>query len=184
MNNCKVCPWWLGYFLLNPLRVLWHNPKKILQGHITEGMQVLDVGPGMGFFTLSMAELVGNTGRVIAVDLQEKMLKSLKSRADRQGIQNIETRKCASQTLDLADLSEKIDFALAFAMVHEVPDSQNLLKELFAVLKRGGRLLIAEPKGHVSIEEFAQTIKEAENCGFKSVESPNITRSLAILLEK
>jgi ubiquinone/menaquinone biosynthesis C-methylase UbiE len=184
MFKCKICPWWLGYLLLNPLRLRWHNPAEILKSHITEGMQVLDIGPGMGFFTLPMAKLVGDKGRVIAIDLQEKMLKALEKRAIRQGINNIETRNCASNTLSIADLNEKIDFALAFAMVHEVPDSQNLLKELYASLKKGGHMLIAEPTGHVSEESFAKTIATAENCGFKAIASPHIKKSLAVLLEK
>jgi ubiquinone/menaquinone biosynthesis C-methylase UbiE len=184
MVNCKICPWWLGYLLINPLRLLWHNPEEILKNHLTEGMQVLDIGPGMGFFTLPMAKLVGNKGRVIAIDLQEKMLNALKRRANRQGINNIETRNCASNTLEISDLNEKIDFALAFAMVHEVPDSQNLLNELFAAIKKGGRLLIAEPQGHVSKDAFAQTINKAERCGFTNIASPEISKSLAVLLEK
>jgi ubiquinone/menaquinone biosynthesis C-methylase UbiE len=185
MNNCQVCPWWLGYFLVNPLRLLWHNPEKILQSHITEGMLVLDIGAGMGFFTLPMARLVGKTGRVVAVDLQEKMLQSLRKRAASKGLINrIETRKCSSHSLEIIGYGEQIDFALAFAMVHEVPDSHNLLQELFAALKKDGRLLIAEPKGHVSTEKFAQTIKDAEACGFTILEYPQISRSLSVLLEK
>src|SRR5713226_6618958 len=77
----RVGPWWLGYFLLNPLRRFGQNPTNILSPHVREGMTVLEPGPGMGFFTLELARLVGSSGRVIAVEIQPKMLVRLKRRA-------------------------------------------------------------------------------------------------------
>ena len=76
----RVCPWWLGYFLMNPLRRYGQNPAKILAPFIHEGMIVLEPGPGMGFFTLELARRVGKSGRVVAVDIQAKMLDRLKRR--------------------------------------------------------------------------------------------------------
>ena len=81
-----VCPWWVGYLLISPIRRWLQDPDKILSPYISEGMTVLDVGPGMGFFTIPAARMVGNSGRVIAVDLQEKMLKSLVKRAEKAGV--------------------------------------------------------------------------------------------------
>lgn len=67
-----ICPWYVGYLLANPLRRLFQNPKNILRPFIKEGMTILEVGPGMGFFSLPLAKFVGETGRVVCVDLQEK----------------------------------------------------------------------------------------------------------------
>ena len=77
----RICPWWLGYWLVSPLRKLRENPSKALAPFVREGMVVLEPGPGMGFFTLAVARLVGPEGRVVAVDLQPKMLASLERRA-------------------------------------------------------------------------------------------------------
>jgi tRNA G46 methylase TrmB len=81
-----VCPWYLGYLLASPLRRLFLNPEKILSTYVKEGMAVLEVGPGMGFFTLRLAKLVGETGQIICVDVQEKMLKNLRKRVDNAGL--------------------------------------------------------------------------------------------------
>jgi 2-polyprenyl-3-methyl-5-hydroxy-6-metoxy-1,4-benzoquinol methylase len=180
-----VCPVWIGYLLASPLRKLFQNPRTILSPYVSEGMKVLDIGCAMGFFSLPLAELVGPGGRVICVDVQEKMLASLEKRARKTGLSdNIETRTCPSISLDLEDLKEQIDFVAAIAVVHEVPNAANFFSEVHATLKPGGRLLMAEPKGHVMEAEFAITISKAEHAGFTIVETPRIGRSRAVLLRK
>ena len=69
-----ICPWWIGYILASPLRRLLQNPRKILDPHVKPGMIMLDVGCGMGYFSLAMAETVGPEGKVVCVDLQPKMI--------------------------------------------------------------------------------------------------------------
>ena len=81
-----ICPWWGGYFIDNPLRRLLHNPEKIVGPYVQPGMTVMDVGCGMGFFSIAMAKMVGDSGRVIAVDLQQKMLDVLRQRATKAGV--------------------------------------------------------------------------------------------------
>jgi len=53
----KVIPWWMGYFLIIPLRKLKHDPIKILSPFIKEGFKIMDFGPGMGYFSLPMAQM-------------------------------------------------------------------------------------------------------------------------------
>ena len=65
-----ICPWWVGYLLVCPIRRWFQAPDKILSPYITEGMTVLDIGPAMGFFTIPAARMVGYSGKVIAVDVQ------------------------------------------------------------------------------------------------------------------
>ncbi|MBI5905164.1 MAG: methyltransferase domain-containing protein [Deltaproteobacteria bacterium] len=77
-----VCPWWLGWFLAHPWRRRIHNPAGILRPYISEGMTVLEPGPGMGFFTMELARLAGPTGRVVAVDVQPRMLEGVRRRAE------------------------------------------------------------------------------------------------------
>ena len=180
-----VCPWWLGYFLINPLRRLYQDPRRILEPYVKNGMVVLDVGCAMGFFTLPMAKLVGDSGRVVAVDLQEKMIKSLRRRAAKAGIMHrIETRLCTGSSLGIDDLSGQADFALAFAVMHEIPNIKQALAEIAAALKSGGILLIAEPKGHVSENEFASTILSARECGMIETARQSIRGSRSIVMTR
>ena len=82
----RVCPWWVGYFLASPLRRLVHNPSTILRPFVSEGMTVFEPGPGMGYFTMELARLVGRSGRVVAIDVQPNMLAELRRRAGRAGL--------------------------------------------------------------------------------------------------
>ena len=180
-----ICPWWLGYFLINPLRRLIQNPEKLLQPLVKPDMTALDVGPGMGYFTIPMASLVGPKGTVIAVDLQQKMLDSLMHRARRAGVADrIDARLCAEDSLKLEQYEGKVDFALAFAMVHEVDDKAALLNQINRALRLGGRLLISEPRLHVSEAAFEKTSIIARQAGFEVADRPRITWSRSILLAK
>jgi len=180
-----VCPWWIGYFLASPIRRLSQDPDKILSPYIKEGMKILDAGCAMGFFSIPLAGLVGEEGNVLCVDLQEKMTRSIEKRARKAGlIDRIETRNCSGTSLGISDISEAIDFALAFAVVHEVPDRTKFFSEIYNTLKPGAIFLIAEPKGHVSEKYFEQTISAAEETGFKVSDRPEIKRSLSVLFKK
>jgi ubiquinone/menaquinone biosynthesis C-methylase UbiE len=181
----KVCPWWIGYILASPLRRLLQKPEEILRPYIKEGMNVLDIGCGMGFFSLPIARMVGDTGKVVCVDLQEKMIKGLIRRSDKAGLSDrIDARVCHPDSLGLTDIAGKVDFALTFALVHEVPDKERLLYEIFNTIKQNGQLLIAEPSGHISKKEFEATVSAAQRAGFEIVSELIIKRSYAILLIK
>ncbi len=185
MAEEHVCPIWVGYLLASPLRKMAQNPDKILSKQVKPGMKVIDIGCAMGFFSLPLARIVGTEGSVVCIDLQEKMIKTLKKKADRAKLADIiETRMCTSDSLQINDLTGQIDFALAFAVVHEVQDKEKFLTEIYRVLQQGGKLLIAEPKGHVSKENFRRLIETAQNIGFKIIEHPVIKRSHAVLLQK
>jgi 2-polyprenyl-3-methyl-5-hydroxy-6-metoxy-1,4-benzoquinol methylase len=181
----RVCPVWLGYWLASPLRKLMQNPESILGPYITPGMKILEIGPAMGFFSLPMARMAGRNGQVICVDIQEKMLVGLNKRALKAGVADkIVTRVCSPDSLGVEDMAGAFDFALAFAVVHEVPDSVKLFSNIAAALKTGARCLVAEPKGHVSESEFAQKIALAERAGLRVIERPIISRSHSALLQK
>ncbi len=180
-----VCPVWVGRLLANPLRRLLVKPENLLGPYVKEGMTVLEPGPAMGFFTIPMAKMVGQNGRVICVDIQEKMFPPLLMRAKKEGIAHlIETRVCSTTDLGVQDLAGKIDFALAFAMVHEVPDVRSLLAQINNSLRMGGKLLIGEPKFHVSKKLFQETLRLAREVGFSIEDSPGITQNHSVLLAK
>jgi ubiquinone/menaquinone biosynthesis C-methylase UbiE len=184
MSN-RVCPWWLGYLLANPLRKLYYNPENILKPYVREGMTVLEVGSGMGFFTLPLARLVGESGHVVCVDLQEKMIRAVKRRATKAGlIDRIELRVNTPVSVCIDDLVAKVDFALVFAVVHEVPDAKQFLLEIQRSLRIGGSLLFSEPTGHVSKRQFEGTLATARGLGFRIVDSPKIRGSHSSLWVK
>ena len=181
----SVCPWWLGYLLASPLRRLTQNPAEIAAPYVREGMTVLEPGPGMGFFTLELARRVGPSGRVVAVDIQTKMLAVLGRRARKAGLADrIDIRLAQPDSMPLEDLNGKVDFALAFAMVHELPDEVRFFSQMAAALKPGASLLLVEPGGHVKPDEFDAELKIAADAGLVLSSRPTVGRSHAALLKK
>lgn len=176
----RICPWWIGYLLISPIRRWLQDPEKILSLYISEGMTVLDIGPGMGFFSIPTARMVGKSGRVIAVDVQEKMLEVLRKRAEKAGVAGrIVTRLCQPDSIGV---SESIDLCLAINVAHEVPDAGSLFSQIRAILKPTGKLLLVEPRGHVSEKEFQDTLALAAATGLRPIEDPNIRRSWSAVL--
>jgi tRNA A58 N-methylase Trm61 len=180
-----VCPWWLGYFLINPLRRFKQDPGEILSPYVRQGMTVLEPGPGMGYFTLELARLVGPAGRVVTVDIQSKMLEKLERRAAKERLlERIETRLVRKDSMGLSDLEGTVDFALAFAVVHELPAASRFFAEVSEALKPGAFLLLAEPRGHVKQAQFEAELKAAAEAGLDVRGLPAIRSSYSALLQR
>ncbi len=178
-----VCPWWIGYLLASPIRRLFQDPAKILSPYVRPGMTAVEPGPAMGFFTLELARLVGPTGRVIAVDIQPRMIAALRRRAGRAGLaERIDGRIVAPGSLGLEDVAGAADFALAFAMVHEFRDDDRFFEQVAAALKPGGTLLLVEPAGHVGGTRWGAELESAARAGLAVVERPRVWHSHAALL--
>ena len=181
IHSFHVCPWWLARALDNPIRRLIHNPEEILGGHIEPGQTVLDLGCGSGTFTIAMARMVGEAGKVIAVDVQEEMLQMVRQKAVKEGLDSrIITHKSEP---DRIGISDRVDFALAFYMVHEVQDVEAFLKEIARLLKPNGKLLIVEPLFHVSASSFRGIVDAAQLAGLKPISEPRIRFSRSVLLQ-
>jgi ubiquinone/menaquinone biosynthesis C-methylase UbiE len=176
-----VCPWWTIWTFDNPLRRLFHDPATMLGAWAGPGQTAVDIGCGAGYFTLGLARLVGEAGRVIAVDLQPQMLDRVRRRAERAGLAGrIRLHRCRADTLGL---EEAADFVLAFWMAHEVPDPGGFFHEVRRLLKPGGRLLVTEPVFHVGSGAFAATLEHAAQAGLRLSARPEIRLSRAALLE-
>lgn len=168
MKHKHLFPWWAGYLLISPLRKLSLDPDRFLSDYITEGMTVIDAGCAMGFWSLPAARLAGDTGKVLCVDMQERMLKTLKKRADNAGLGGIiKTRLCTAEWLMIDDLYGKSDVAIAFGVIHEAPDEAAFIADLARALKQGGRLIIGEPKSPVPEQLFRETVERACGCGLE-----------------
>jgi SAM-dependent methyltransferase len=171
--------------MANPLRRLMESPEKLLADLVKPGMKVLEPGCAMGFFTLPLAKMVGDGGKVFAVDVQPRMLAGLNKRAAKAGLSGrIEARTCPENSLGIDDLAGQIDFCVAIHMVHEVPDASAFFNQAARALKPGGRLLFMEPSGHVNEQEFAQSLALAKAAGLEPDHSMKLGKGLRTLLVK
>lgn len=180
-----ICPWWMGYLLASPIRRLWQKPEEILSPYVKSGMTVLEIGPGMGYFTIPMARIVGDTGKIICVDIQEKMLGSLMRRAQRANVaRQVITKIASTDSLNIDDYSEQVDFTLAFAVVHEIPNQENLFSQIHKTMKSDALLLISEPAGHVTPEKFENMVSITRQIGFEEISRPVIRHGINVVLKK
>ena len=181
-RNHHVCPVERADNLDNRIRRWIQNPQKILGPYIAEGMTVLDIGCGPGFFSIDMAQMVGESGRVIAADLQEGMLAKLRDKIKGTELEGrITLHKCQENELGVC---ENVDFILLFYMVHEVPNIDEFFNEIVTILKPNGKILIVEPPFHVSKRAFEKTIRKARNAGLTEVERPKVFLSKTAILKK
>ncbi len=180
-----VCPWWFSYAFDNPLRKLVHPPDTMLAPYVGPGMTCLDLGCGRGYFSLSLARLVGDSGKIYAVDQQKKMLSLLGKRAARAGLDKVVLpHLTGGNGIGLIDLQGQVDFALCFWMLHEVEVQPAFLAEVASLLTQGGQLFLAEPKGHVALLDFEQSLGAASRAGLEVVARPKVALSRAALMKK
>lgn len=175
-----VCPWWLCYIFDNPLRKFIHNPEEILSSYVSPGNTVIDVGAGMGYFSIALARLVGPTGHVIAIDIQAKMLSTLTRRTRKYGLSDRISLYLAAP--DSLGNHPKADFILTFWMVHEVQNQRAFFEEIFNLSKPGALFLLVEPILHVSKKAFLEELQIADEIGFTIKGKPRIRLSHSVLL--
>jgi ubiquinone/menaquinone biosynthesis C-methylase UbiE len=175
-----VCPPSVVKWLNSPLRNLIQNPRKIMGNYVKPGCTVIDLGCGGGFFAVALAKMVGENGRVIAMDLQQEMLSITREFAAKKGVlDRITFHKCNENDIGLSDL--QVDFALAFYMVHEVPDRNRFFMQVAGLLKPDARFMVIEPNHHVSETQFKQILEDAESAGLQYSEPIKVVLSRGIL---
>lgn len=176
----RVCPVEQAGGLDNKLRRYLQNPEKIVKPYIKENMTVLDLGCGPGFFSFEIAKLLNGSGTLFAADLQEGMLNKVRQKlAGTTFGKNVVLHKCNSNSIGL---TQKVDFAMAFYVIHEIPNHYDLFAEMKSLLNQGGQLLIVEPKFHVTKKDFDKMLDIAISRGFTLLEQPKFTFSRACLL--
>lgn len=131
------------------------NPRRILEKlGIKEGQRVLDFGCGGGSYTIPAAEMVGEEGKVYALDIHPLSREYIEKKARRKGLTNI-TTILSDRDTRLPD--ESIDIVLLYDTIHMIKDKRALLKELRRVMKTNGLLSILVEHMKVSdVLEIAQ----------------------------
>src|SRR3989339_1444266 len=159
-----------AWFLDIIFRKLIQDPRRILKDHIHAGMSVLDVGCGPGYFSIPISKMVGPRGKVIAADIQQGMLDRLLKKLSPAQKRIIHLHKCSGTRIGV---SQQVDFALVFYVLHEVSDQEGFLREIHSVLKPGGTALVIEPCFHVTKKEFEQSLSSVGKTGFTRMKGPS-----------
>ena len=136
-------PEFLAGAIDNPLRRRIQPPREMPLRHgIEPGMTVLEVGPGNGRYTVETARAVGPLGKVIAVDIEPKMIERVSRRAQEEGVTNLEAKTASVYDLPFPDAT--FDAVSMIAVISEIPDPQRALGEFYRVLKPAGTLAFSE----------------------------------------
>ena len=160
----SVCPVERAGSLDSRLRRLLQNPHRMLLPYVQEGMSVLDFGCGPGFFTVELAQLVGMSGHVIAADLQDGMLEKVRNKVQGTELESrVQLHKCQSVQMGI---TRRLDFILAFYVLHELPDVAAFFSQLRPLVTVRGKMLVIEPPIHVSKARFNSMLEVAEAAGF------------------
>ena len=159
-------PHQLSWLIDNPLRRLLLTPPQLADRlALTESSQVLEVGPGSGYFSAELARRVPQ-GRLELLDLQPEMLAKAQRRLEEKGCRQVGyTTHDASERFPFPD--ESFDVAVLVAVLGEVPNSESCLHELFRVMRRGGVLAIHEHVPDPDRIPLVELRPMVEACGFR-----------------
>jgi len=136
-------PEFLASVIDNPLRRKIQPPSEMPLRHGVEpGMTVLDVGPGNGKYTVETARRVGDTGKVIAIDIEPKMIERVTRRAQVEGVANLEAKVANVYELPFED--DTFDAVCLIAVISEIPKPERAMSEFYRVLKSSGTLAFSE----------------------------------------
>lgn len=157
-----VCPSWFSFILYNPVRKAFTDRSRVLdESCITRESIVLEIGAGNGFFTEALAE---RAKKVIAVELQQGMVKKLKKRVQRFGdVVEIVLEDIAS--VALAD--DVADVCLLYFSFHEIARQEEAAANIARAVKQGGVLSIYEPSVEVNRKDMALTVSRFQSLGFR-----------------
>lgn len=132
-------------------------------GEIKPGETVLDMGCGAGFDTLQAALKVGPTGRVIGVDMTAAMREKAAAGAKAMGLANVEVREGYLEELPVSDAS--VDVVISNGVLNLTPDKEAVMREVFRVLKPGGRFQVGDIIVHLDVPQDAKDDVELwSNC--------------------
>ncbi len=158
----------------DPTRAAWQKPGDVVAAlGISAGMVIADIGAGTGYFEMHLAVATGREGKVIAVDVEPDMVRYIRERAQREGMQTVEARLGTADDPNLAPGS--VDRILIVDTWHHIGDRVAYSKRLAAALRPNGAVFVVDfkldsdkgpPKEHRLSPE--QVIAELQQAGFKA----------------
>lgn len=180
----RVCPWWLGYFLISPLRRWRQYPAKILNGYARTGMTAQS-RPRHGLFQAGLVAYGGTVWQRRGGGGSTQDACTPDAAGGRAGLlDRLDPRIASPESMPLTDVAASVDFTLAFAVVHEFPDAAHFFRQVSSASKPGASLLLAEPKGHVKLPKFERELNAAFETGFRPQSCPSVAACHATLLER
>lgn len=112
---------------------------------VSDGMKVVDLGAGSGFYSIECAKKVGPAGRVFSVDVQKDLLERLRSAATSQGVRNIEVVWGNAEKIGGTKLRESIaDRVICSNILFQIEKPDEFALEIKRILKLGGKLLVID----------------------------------------
>src|SRR5581483_9506102 len=111
-------------------------------GRLAAGERVLDLGSGAGTDSLIAAQMIGEQGRVIGIDMTVEMLAKARTAAVEAGVENVEFVEAEAEQLPFADAS--FDVVISNGVIDLIPDKDAVFAEIFRVLSPGGRIQVAD----------------------------------------
>ena len=150
----SACPYSLRWSVAVPHPVITRARLMQLLGPQT-GEQILEIGPGTGYYTLDVAAAIV-PGRLAVLDLQQEMLDHTMQQAERRALRNVDPTQGNALTLPYDD--ESFDGAFLVTTLGEIPDQDAALAELARVLKPGGRLVT----GEIAVDPHFVTLRSLE----------------------
>jgi ubiquinone/menaquinone biosynthesis C-methylase UbiE len=127
----------------NPLRRRIQSPDELASHHgISEGMTVLEIGPGNGTYTLAAARRLGDHGRLYTIDIEPRMIERVNARIQTENIKNIDAK--VADVFCLPFEAGFFDLVYMITVIGEIPTPEKAFREFYRVLKPGGTLAFSE----------------------------------------
>jgi ubiquinone/menaquinone biosynthesis C-methylase UbiE len=176
-------PEFLANMIDNPLRRKIQPPSEMpLRHNIRPGMTVLDIGPGNGRYTIETARKVGNTGKVIAIDIEPRMIVRVTSRAWAEGVPNLEAKIASVYDLPFED--DSLDAIYMITVIGEISEPDRALSEFYRVLKPCGTIAFSEVLMDPDYPLAQTLIRKARMANFRLKEKVGNFFAYTLVFEK
>lgn len=176
-------PEFLANLIDNPLRRRIQPPREMPIRHgIQPGMKVLEVGPGNGRYTLETARRVGNTGKVVAIDIEPKMIERVSQRALVEGVSNLEAK--VANVYDLPFEDGAFNAVCMITVISEIPEPVRAMHEFYRVLEPAGTLAFSEVLLDPDYPLQQTLVRWAGSAGFKLKQKRGNFFSYTLVFEK
>jgi ubiquinone/menaquinone biosynthesis C-methylase UbiE len=176
-------PQFMADLIDNPLRRRIQPPEEMPSRHqIKPGMQVLEVGPGNGTYTLATAHHLTRSGRLVAIDIEPRMIQRVKSKIQNAGIEYVDVRVADVNDLPFED--QVFDLVYMITVIGEIPNRPKALQEIRRVLKPQGKLAFSELLFDPDYPQAGNLILDVSAAGFRFLSKAGNLLDYTLIFEK